>query len=113
MIKLLKDYFDKNGHRYKVLSFGGDKYACQSYRSGKCVYLGANELFTSPPAKPSKTGFTDMVIKNEEPEPQNIPEPIYEEPVYDFQQTELKNQKPILLKDNIEETAEDDFYADF
>ena len=110
MIKLLKDYYDKNGIRYKVLSFDGDRYACQSYRDGKCIFLKVEELFTSPP-KAVKVKFTDIVEEEkEQPVVEEVLEPTYDEPVYE---TGNEDEKNIPLKDNTEETAEDDFYADF
>lgn len=122
MIRLFKDYYDKNGIRYKVLSFNSGRYACESYHDGKCFYLRPDELFTSPPPKPAKVKFTD-IIKNKEEKPEAveikniISEPIYEEPVYEEPVYEEHGreeiQKTVLLKDNIKETAEDDFYADF
>ena len=113
MIKIFKDYYDKNGVRYKVISFNGYKYACQSYCNGMCIYLGTDELFDSPPVKPTKTKFTD-IVKEEKPEKydavESISEADYNEPVYEVENKE--NEKTIPLKDNTEETA-GDFYADF
>lgn len=124
MIRLLKDYYDKNGIRYKIMSFNGSKYACQSYHDGKCIYLDSNELFASPPPKPVKTKFTDMVKKDVAEDKKTflrkITMPVYEEendckePIQEKKSEEEQEvQKPIPLKDNKEEKAADDFYADF
>ena len=138
MIRLLKDYFDRQGNRYKVLSFNGEKYACQSYVNGICSFLSPNELFPSPPLKHTKTKFTDLipkkqqapvveVLKSEPPKASTAnkaSKPTYSEPVYepsyesesatDFNKPiKVEIQKQKVLKDNIEETANNDFYADF
>ena len=123
MIRLLKDYYDKNGVRYKIISFNGSKYACQSYHDSKCIYLDANELFVSPPVKPTKIKFTDMVKKDVVEDRQKILSkitmPVYEETDCEDSaqekpsQMDQEIQKSIPLKDNKEEKAADDFYADF
>lgn len=123
MIKLFKDYFDKHGLRYKVMSFDGSKYACQSYRDGTCVYFKVEELFESPQNKPAKMSFPNFVNKRKQtikerteiiPEVSSVSEPIYEEPVYEEQnQKKSEVQNAVPLKDNDKETAENDFYADF
>ena len=114
MIKVFKDYYDKHGSRYKVVSFNGDKYACESYRDGKCIYLKAEELLSSPPVKSSKVKFTD-IIKEDKQVPEEltgiISEPVYEEPIYEKNTKEDEPAK-VEFKDNSEETA-GDFYADF
>ena len=43
MIRILKDCFDKHGNRYKVISFSGGLYQCQSYSTGKSSYFEVNE----------------------------------------------------------------------
>ena len=123
MIRLLRDCFDKKGNRYKAISFSGGRYQCQSYATGKCVYFDVSEIFSSPPKKASeKIKFTEIIKKAQEPvkeEPvqdvvtppaSDVLEPVYEEPVYDYGISE--NEKVIISKDNVKETAED-FYADF
>ena len=136
MISILKDYYDKHGLMYKVLSFSGGKYACQSYRDGSCVFLSPNELFASPPPRKMKVRFTDVIVEEKKEDPvvneftevrpseeeisdDVISMPEYEEPVYEFEEEKQEVQKPvvvqnnkIVLQDNKEETA-DDFYADF
>lgn len=106
------------------MSFNGSKYACQSYHDGKCIYLDSNELFVSPPPKPVKIKFTDMVKKDVVEDKKiflrKITMPVYEEendckePIQEKKiEEEQEVQKPIPLKDNKEEKAADDFYADF
>ena len=136
MISILKDYYDKCGVMYKVLSFSAGKYACQSYKDGSCIFLSPDELFTSPPPKKKKVKFTDVVIEEKKEEPvvneftevrpseeeisdDVISMPDYEEPVYEFDEEKQDVQKSkaiqnnkTVLQDNKEETA-DDFYADF
>lgn len=142
MIRLLRDCFDKKGNRYKAISFNGGRYQCQSYATGKCVYFDASEIFSFPPKKMSeKIKFTEIIKKAQEQKvmeaiiaskPDEVHEPVYEEPVYEpiyepvYEEAvhELKheeprrdygiseNEKAIISKDNVKETAED-FYADF
>jgi len=126
MIRLLKDCFDKKGNRYKVISFVGDRYQCQSYATGKCSYFTVNEITASPPRVAERVKFTEIVRRKEEqanqasltevvspPVPETLEpvyeEPVYEEPVYDFGIDE--SEKIVISKDNVKETAED-FYAD-
>lgn len=127
MIRLLRDCFDKKGNRYKAISFSGDRYQCQSYATGKCVYFKVNEIFSSPPRTSEKMKFTEIIKKAKEPEPEIIEdiakppvhetlEPVYEEPVYEEPKYDYgidENEKVIIPKDNVKETAEEDFYADF
>lgn len=115
MIKLFRDYYDRRGYKYKVLSYDDGRYACQSYRNGQAAYFTSDELFSSPPAKPAKVKFTDLtkkkveapVITNAVVEPA-YEEPACEEPVYSESKNEVSSKE-----DNTEETAENDFYADF
>lgn len=105
MIKIFNDYYDEKGHRYKVISFNGDKYSCQSYSTGKTKYFAPNELFDKPKKEIKKK---EVVI-----EETNITEPVYNyspEPEYKIEEKPTV-QKEIELKDNSEETA-GDFYAD-
>ena len=121
MIRIFGNYFDKNGNKYKVVSFNGDRYACESFRTGQVIYLKPNELFTKMPAKPEKVNFIkaikreSAVEKKSETETTLEPEyeiPVYEEPVYENKDSSLISKEEVL-KDNIEETANNDFYADF
>ena len=137
MIRLLKDCFDKKGNRYKVISFNGEKYQCQSYSSGKCSYFSVNEI-SSTPMKTGHTGFKDFIRKEEEiiretdretKQPKqvfaasmvksigaDVVEPVYEEPVYEMPQYDYgldDAEKFAVSQDNDKETVENDFYADF
>ena len=127
MIRLLRDCFDKKGNRYKAISFSGDRYQCQSYATGKCVYFKVNEISSSPPRTIEKIRFNEIVRKIQEPVKEesaqdivtppvpDVLEPVYEEPVYEEPKYDYgidENEKVIIPKDNVKETAED-FYADF
>ena len=128
MIRILKDCFDKHGNRYKVISFSGGLYQCQSYSTGKSSYFEVNEISSTPPVinnrvsfadiikeapKEEKTKVEEVVASVSEPkydEPENV-EPSYEEePKFDFETEEI--EKNVISKDNVKETA-GDFYADF
>ena len=125
MIRLLKDCFDRKGNRYKVISFNGDRYQCQSYSNGKSYYFYLNEITSSMPRHSERVKFTEIIkkkeeVKNEEveeiakPVENTILEPEYEEPVYEVPEYDYgidEKEKAIVPKDNIKETAED-FYAD-
>lgn len=129
MIRIFGNYYDAHGNKYKVVSFNGDRYACESLRTGKTIFLRANELSVKPPAKPEKVKFTDVIKKEETPDVVEkveepvlvkpvISEPAYEEPVYEEPVYEEFYKPDIVaaekdLKDNIKETADNDFYADF
>ena len=120
MIRIFGNYYDKNGNKYKIVSFNGDKYACESFRNGKIVWLKGNELFSKLPKKSEKVNFVNAVIKKEpiieeKAEIKTILEPkyetpVYEEPVYENQDNLISKEE--VLKDNIKETADNDFYAD-
>lgn len=137
MIRLLKDCFDKKGNRYKVISFNGEKYQCQSYATGKCSYFSMNEI-SSTPTKLGRAGFKDFIKKEDEiiRETDNeikqskqvsaasmvksigadVVEPVYEEPVYEMPQYDYglsEAEKFAAPQDNNKETADNDFYADF
>lgn len=117
MIKLFRDYYDRRGNKYKVLSYEGGMYACQSYRNKQAAYFTSDELFNSPPVKAAKVKFTDMAEKKKEPAPvikNSVVEPSYEEPSYEepvYEEPKVSNVSS--NEDNTEETAENDFYADF
>ena len=142
MISVLKDCFDKKNNRYKVISFSGNKYQCQSYSTGKSYYFSVNEISDKPfKHEVMKPVFTET----KKAKPEYIIEPVYEseeskqikvieqkteeqptEPVYDFEEPKQEQKTEAKLdeskvqeiktdeisKDNIKETA-DDFYADF
>lgn len=123
MIRIFGNYYDAHGNKYKVVSFNGDKYACESMRTGQTVFLKANELSVKPPVKPEKLRFTDVIKKEEPPKVEEkaeepisesvTSEPVYEEPVYEeFYKPDIVAAEE-ELKDNIKETADNDFYADF
>lgn len=103
MIKIFSDYYDLKGHKYKVISFNGDKYACQSYLTGKCKYFNPDELFDKPKVKNKKSTPEDN-------------EGFVSEPVYNDETEQVIEDEPAIqneddLKDNSKETAKD-FYAD-
>ena len=125
MIHLLMDCFDKEGKRYKVISFDGEKYQCQSYLDRKCYYYYPGEISSSPPKKRESKKFklteiTPTTIKKPEEKPKveeikpddsmQISEPTYEEEVIVHQP--VVNKNVFVPQDNNEETA-NDFYADF
>lgn len=117
MISVLKDCFDKKNNRYKVISFNGDKYQCQSYSTGKSYYFLVNEISDKPfKHEVTKPTFTET----KKAKPERIIEPVYEpempkqvkvveeveeqpaEPVYEFeepkqieveQKTEVKSEE--------------------
>ena len=131
MIKVLKDCFDKKGNRYKVISFNGDKYQCQSYINNKNYYFSENEISDKPFIKKENTMDFFKLKMGEKAKPvENVVEPVYDfenivenvkESAKEEKTEELVKEKDAepdepktneILKDNIKETA-DDFYADF
>lgn len=132
MIAILKDCFDKKGNRYKVVSFSGGRYQCQSYADGKSYYFNPNEL-SDKPVDFSKNTINFLKTKVESKPVEKAVEPIYdftdeetskveikEEPIVEEKVAEVI-EKPVEVekpkqeeksKDNVKETAED-FYADF
>ena len=133
MIRILKDCFDKHGNRYKVISFSGGLYQCQSYLTGKSSYFQPNEISTTMPSiKTNKRmAFTDMIkeeLKKEEVAEVEVPVATVSEPSYVISEPSYEEEKvvraiepentdilkrEIFSQDNVKETAEDDFYADF
>lgn len=123
MIKVLKDCFDKKGNRYKVISFNGDKYQCQSYINNKNYYFSENEISDKPFIKKENTmDFFKLKMEEKAKPVENVVEPVYEFENVEESTKEEKTEELIMepdepktneiLKDNIKETA-DDFYADF
>lgn len=116
MIRIFKDYYDKHGCRYKVLSYDSGLYACQSYNTKQTVFMREEDLFSSKPIKQAKAKFTDFVEEKKEEVQEivsSVSEPVYEEPSYDepVYIDEAPTSNP--LKDNIIEETAGDFYADF
>ena len=130
MIRIFGDYYDKHGNRYKVVSFNGSKYACESAKTGKVTFFSPNELLPRMPLKKVQVQQPVIIKKEEEPVVEvvkeekkpvvnDVPvsyEPIYEEPVYEepvHKKENVVTPSKEILKDNTEETADSDFYADF
>ena len=125
MISILKDCFDKIGNRYKVISFAGNRYQCQSYANGKSYFFEPSEI-SDKPFNYDKTTIDFFKLKaKESPKPAEVVEPVYDfteeiEPVVEekpvvVEEKPAKVEKPKQTKknkDNVKETA-DDFYADF
>ena len=133
MISVLKDCFDRKGHRYKVVSFIGGRYQCQSYANGKSYYFEPSEISDKPFNHEERT-VDFFKAKVEKPKPiENVVEPVYDfsepvevvieekpvveekivEPIKEEKPVKVEKPKPVeISKDNVKETA-DDFYADF
>lgn len=109
MIKIFSDYFDNKGRRYKVLSFDGSRYACESYSTGKNYYFYSNELFDRPPKKYDKENIKTKSYTEDVTEPEYVAQ----ETENFTEENSVEVKKPVdLEKDNNKETASD-FYADF
>lgn len=94
MIKVLSDYYDKNGNMCKVLSFSNGKFLCEFYNTGKRFYLEPRDLY-------EKNTSNDKAIE---------PEYYDDEEEYDFSLD--KNEK---IQDNIKEKSSEpeSIYSDF
>lgn len=94
MIKILGNYYDKNGNMCKVLSYSSGKFLCEFYKTGKRLYLESKDLYTNIKA------------------PEKVIEPEYydDEEEYDFSLDKNEN-----FQDNIKEKSpeESDIYSDF
>ena len=141
MLRVLKDCYDKKGNRYKIISFDGSRYACQSYLTNNIHYFLPNDIVSRYVPRET-TNFLQMInnktpekkiMKNEPTKASShvsiaikpvveerddfaVDEPEYEEPEYDVPQYDYSSvsetEKLAVPQDNVKETAEDDFYAD-
>ena len=98
MLRILKDCYDKKGNRYKIISFDGSRYACQSYLTNMIHYFLPNDIASRYTPKET-TNFLQM-INNKAPEKK----------VARKEPTGVSSRASIAIKPVVEE--KDDFAAE-
>lgn len=96
MISILKDCFDRKGNRYKVISFTGNRYQCQSYTNGKNYFFESSEISDKPFNHEERTIDFLKVAPKEILKSAEIVEPVYDftEEVIEEKSEPVKEVKP-------------------